>query len=111
MEWGKYAPAVRRWERVTGVPAPAPTEPNTKGNPRLAAPFAEWLMGLPAGWVTAPEIGLTRTQQLKAIGNGVVPAQAATALIHLLERTVPAYDEFPYRKDPHGKHAAKSPSD
>lgn len=86
VEWGKYAPAIRRWERVLGVAAPNPTEPNTKGNPRLAAPFAEWMMGLPNGWVTAPEIGLTRAQQLKAIGNGVVPQQAQAALTHLLER-------------------------
>ena len=87
VEWGRYAPAIRRWERVLGVAAPNPTEPNTKGNPRLAAPFAEWMMGLPTGWVTNPEIGLTRAQQLKALGNGVVPAQAQAAITHLLERT------------------------
>lgn len=28
--------------------------------------------------------GLTRTQQLKALGNGVVPQQSAYALTHLL---------------------------
>lgn len=39
IEWGKYAPAVRVWERTLGTPAPDPTEPNTKGNPRLAAPL------------------------------------------------------------------------
>lgn len=49
--------------------------------------FVEWLMGLPPGWVTDPEIGLTRAQQLKALGNGVVPQQATAALTHLLERT------------------------
>ena len=85
-EWGRYAPAVRRWERTLGTPAPNPTEPNSKGKPRLAAPFAEWMMGLPPEWVTNPEIGLTRAQQLKAIGNGVCPQQAATALTHLLGR-------------------------
>ena len=83
IEWGKYAPAVRRWEEVTR-PAPNPTELNTKGNPRLHAPFAEWMMGLPAGWVTSPEIGLTRAQQLKAIGNGVCVPQGIAALQHLL---------------------------
>lgn len=81
--YGRYTPAVRRWERVTR-PAPPPTELNSKNKPRLSAPFAEWLMGLPAGWVTAPEIGLTRAQQLKAIGNGVCPQQAIAALKHLL---------------------------
>ena len=41
-------------------------------------------MGLPAGHVTDPAIGLTRNQQLKALGNGVVPAQGAAALEWLL---------------------------
>lgn len=42
-------------------------------------------MGLPAGHVThVPD--LTRTQQLKALGNGVVPQQAAAALRLLLNR-------------------------
>lgn len=38
------------------------------------------MMGLPLGHVTDPAIGLTRAQQLKALGNGVVPQQAALAL-------------------------------
>lgn len=42
-------------------------------------------MGLPAGWVTAVP-GLTRNQQLKAGGNGVVPQQGAAALALLLDR-------------------------
>jgi DNA (cytosine-5)-methyltransferase 1 len=36
------------------------------------------MMGLPEGHVT--NVGLTRAQQLKALGNGVVPQQAALAL-------------------------------
>ena len=84
IEWGQYAPAIRRWERITR-PAPAPTEPNTRGNPRLAAPFAEWLMGLPAGRVTDVP-GLSRADQLKAIGNGVCPQQAAWAIAELLQQ-------------------------
>lgn len=43
------------------------------------------MMGLPEGWVTAPEIGLTRAEQLKALGNGVVRQQAALATELLLE--------------------------
>lgn len=82
--WGTYEPAIRRWERLTR-PAPAPTEPGARGAHRLSPVFVEWLMGLPAGWVTDPDIGLTRTQQLKALGNGVVPQQAAAALTHLLQ--------------------------
>ena len=38
------------------------------------------MMGLDPGHVTDPEIGLTRNQQLKALGNGVLPQQAAYAL-------------------------------
>lgn len=81
--WGKYEPAVRRWEKLTR-PAPIPTEPNKNGNPRLAAPFSEWMMGWPEGWVTDPEIGLPRTAQLKIIGNGVCPQQAYSAITELL---------------------------
>lgn len=36
------------------------------------------MMGLPAGWVT--DIDIPRNAQLKALGNGVVPQQAALAL-------------------------------
>ena len=39
-------------------------------------------MGLPAGWVTS--IDISRNDQLKALGNGVVPQQAAAALTHML---------------------------
>ena len=82
--FGKYAPAVQRWERVLGRPAPNPTELNRNGKPRLNAEFASFMMGLPPGWVTQVH-GVTRAQQLKACGNGVVPQQAAAALRHLLE--------------------------
>lgn len=83
VEWGEYEPAVRRWEAVMG-PAPSPTEPTSKGTPRLSARFTEWMMGQPSGWITAPEIGLSRNEQLKACGNGVVTQQAAAALADML---------------------------
>ena len=83
--WGVYGPAVRRWEAVTGQLAQAATKPDGKnGSPRLAAEFAEWMMGWPTGWVTDPAIGLTRNQQLKAIGNGVVTMQAEFGIRYLL---------------------------
>lgn len=89
--WGEYADAIARWENVIGRNVPAPTEPGAKGSPRLSPRFVEWLMGLPAGHVTDPAIGLTRNQQLKALGNGVVPQQAAAALEQLLAlEAVPA---------------------
>jgi DNA (cytosine-5)-methyltransferase 1 len=82
-QWGKYRPVIRRWElALNGTPAPAPTEPNAKGNPRLSARFAEWMMGLPAGWVT--DVDLPRSAHLKILGNGVVPHQAVAALSWLL---------------------------
>jgi DNA (cytosine-5)-methyltransferase 1 len=80
--WGGYESAIRRWERVTR-PAPAPTQLSAKGSSRLSPRFVEWLMGLPAGWVTDVP-GLTRNEQLKALGNGVVSQQAAEALRLLL---------------------------
>ena len=36
------------------------------------------MMGLPDGWVC--DLGLSRTAELKMLGNGVVPAQCALAL-------------------------------
>ena len=36
------------------------------------------MMGLPNGWVT--DVGLSRAQQIKILGNGVVPQQAKLAL-------------------------------
>ena len=80
--WGVYEPAIRRWEAETRS-APSPTEPNTRGNPRLAAAFPEWMMGWPAGWVTEVP-GISRNDQLRIIGNGVCPQQAVTALSWLL---------------------------
>lgn len=80
--WGKYEAAIRRWESLTR-PAPSPTEPNTKGNPRLSAAFPEWMMGWPAGWVTAVP-GISRNDQLRIIGNGVCPQQAVAAVSWLL---------------------------
>jgi hypothetical protein len=81
--WGKFEPAIRRWEQVTR-PAPAPTKPDGKdGNHRLSSLFTEWMMGLPAGWVTGH--GLKRNDELKMCGNGVVPQQAVLALRYLLQ--------------------------
>jgi len=78
--FGPYAAAVARWEQVTGQPAPPPTEPHPKtGRSRLAPVFVEWLMGLPVGHVTDVP-NLTYGAQLKILGNGVVPQQAALAL-------------------------------
>ena len=68
-----------------GRVSPPPTLPDGKnGSHRLSARFVEFLMGLDNGHVT--DVGLTRNEQLKALGNGVVPQQAALALRVLLSR-------------------------
>lgn len=84
--WGEYAAAITRWEPVIGRGAPAPTEPSGKdGRMRHSPRLAEWMMGLPGGHVTAVP-GLEREDQLRALGNGVVPQQGAYAFRLLLER-------------------------
>ena len=52
---------------------------------RLSTRFVEWLMGLPDGHVTGNDIALPREQQLRLLGNGVVPQQAALAVSRLME--------------------------
>lgn len=84
MSWGKFEPAIRRWEETLGRPAPEPTKPDGReGAHRLSSLFTEWLMGLPEGWITG--LGLKRNDELKLAGNGVVPQQAELALRILLE--------------------------
>ena len=138
VDFGHYAPAVRRWEMILGRAAPDPTEVGSGSRRKcevhgdskevrsgkvlhrmreanvsqtvrerevgrsgqapgghsasktctckrvLSPRFCEWMMGLPAGWVT--DVGLPRTQQLRALGNGVVPQQAATAIRSMIEQ-------------------------
>ena len=87
-DYGDYAPAIARWEQVTGRAAPPPTTPPRRegGKPRLSARFVEWMMGLPEGHVTGPDLDLSRERQLRMLGNGVVPQQAALA-VHTLIHT------------------------
>ena len=75
--YGRYAPAVERWERLTGRPAPEPVEPTGRGGGfRLAPALPEWMMGLPDGHLTGH---LGRPAALRLAGNGVCPQQAAAA--------------------------------
>lgn len=78
--WGRYSDAIARWEHITGRDAPAPAILNEDRGPRPAPEFVEWLMGLPAGWVTDPIHELTANQQNTALGNGVLPLQAFLAM-------------------------------
>ena len=52
--------------------------PNPLDLGKLNAKFVEYMMGLPEGWVT--DLPISRSQQLKILGNGVVPQQAYLAL-------------------------------
>ncbi len=75
--WGEYEGAIRRWEYVLRRSAPQPLDDVG----RLRSEFSEWMMGLPLGWVT--DAGLSKTQELKAIGNAVCPHQARLAIEYL----------------------------
>lgn len=82
--FGKFDVAIRRWEQVTGRSAPSPTiADRADGQQRLNTQFTEWVMGLPKGYIT--EVGIGRSDILRALGNGVVPQQAELALKMLLE--------------------------
>lgn len=72
-----YMDAVRTWEHVSGREAPDFLD----GRGKLNTEFVEWMMGFPQGWVT--DCGLSRTQQLKLLGNSVVPQQAFYFLMHV----------------------------
>jgi len=54
------------------------TVPPTLDKGKLNVKFVEYMMGLPVGWVT--DLDISRSQQLKILGNGVVPQQAYKAL-------------------------------
>lgn len=70
---------MRRWELITGVPAPHPVTTGQRGARVLAPELLEWMMGVPAGRITNTS-GLSRNQQLRLAGNGVMPAQAEHAI-------------------------------
>lgn len=99
LRWGDFAAGrVMVWAMLHGYPPPIVEEQVTyhdegiwgRAFPEVKATlnpeFASWMMGLPAGWITDVP-GLSRADQLKAAGNGVVPQQAAAALNQLLAMT------------------------
>lgn len=78
----RYAAAVERWAVLLGVEPPAPTflsplRKKLERGPQLNPAFVEWMMGYPAGWIT--DLDLTRTAQLKALGNAQQPQVAYQA--------------------------------
>jgi DNA (cytosine-5)-methyltransferase 1 len=78
--WGKYAPAIARWAEKIKRVAPPPVDEDGRLSPLLV----EWMMGFPDGWVTGQKF--SRSQQLKMLGNSVVPQQVATAWSMLWNR-------------------------
>lgn len=110
IDWGEYEPAIRRWESVVGRLAPHPTEPGKHGRPVLSGRFVEFLMGLDDGFVSG--LDLPRTAQLRVLGNGVVPQQAACALSLLLadlHQLIPPAS-LPSWVMPRGRSTASRPS-
>lgn len=85
----RYWQVVAEWGAKTREEPPTTTKTRT-GRDVIDVRFIEWTMGLPDGWVTSPEIGLKRADQMKALGNGVCPQQAALALERLFGGEVPA---------------------
>lgn len=83
-DFGDYTPAIRRWEQMLGRPAPPPTELSPRGRHRLSEHFTEFMMGLPAGWITDTP-GISRSDAIKAAGNGCVPQQVIAALVDMLD--------------------------
>lgn len=81
VEWGAYWPTILRWREVIGRPDPDPRAAEWRLNPV----FVEWMMGLGPGFVTGVP-GLSDRDQLRILGNGVVPQQGEAALRLLLDR-------------------------
>lgn len=76
--FGVYEPTIRKHERLVGRSAPKPAVASPSGSLRLNPSFVEWMMCLPENWVC--NHGLSRRQELQALGNGVVPIQAAVGI-------------------------------
>lgn len=81
--WGDYEPAIARWSAIIGRRPPRPVVKGRNAGRALSPRFVEWMMGLPAGWVTDVQ-GVNRRQALELLGNGVVPQQAEAAIRSLL---------------------------
>lgn len=80
--FGQYTAAITRHEAALGRGAPEPTAPTGRnGAHRLSSRFVEWMMMLPDQWVTG--CGLSRSAELRILGNGVVPPQATAALTEM----------------------------
>ena len=81
--------ALEHWEKVTGerYPSPLYTLPTaTTGAGGLSLGFVEWMMGLPVGYVSTPNLQLTHEQRMDLLYSGTVPLQAAHAVATGMKR-------------------------
>lgn len=81
--------ALEHWEKVTGERYPYPLYtlgPTTTGAGRLSLGFVEWMMGLPIGYVSTPNLQLTHGQRMDLLYSGTVPLQAAHAVATGMKR-------------------------
>lgn len=76
---GDFGARLRLWEGITGRSMPEPEEDSPSGGRRMSAQFGEWMMGLSPGRVTGIP-GLSRTAQIRILGNGVAPEQGSLGI-------------------------------
>lgn len=80
--------ALEHWAKVTGEPYPYPlyttSMPGTQESATLE--FIEWMMGLPAGYVSTPSLRLSRDDRMSLLYSGTVPLQAAHAVATGMKR-------------------------
>jgi DNA (cytosine-5)-methyltransferase 1 len=81
-DFAEFEPVIERWSEVVGREPTYPVLTGPGGAPVNSPRFVEWMMGLPAGWVT-DVAGLSVTDMLQLLGNGVCPQQAALAITRL----------------------------
>lgn len=80
--------ALEHWEKVTGERYPYPfyTLDSPTAPSRLSLGFVEWMMGLPIGYVSTPDMRLTHAQRMGLLYSGTVPLQAAHAVASGMSR-------------------------
>lgn len=74
--------ALEHWEKVTceRYPYPFYTLDSPTAPSRLSVGFVEWMMGLPIGYVSTPDLQLTHDKRMSLLYSGTVPLQAAHAV-------------------------------
>jgi DNA (cytosine-5)-methyltransferase 1 len=88
-DWKQFDEAIRRWELTIACDAPPATQLSPRGSWTLSPFLTEWMMGIPGRISSTP--GLTRNEQIKLAGNGVVPQQAILAITELYDRLAESF--------------------